>query len=356
MLHEFLTEHRDELIARTRAKVAARQAPRASEEELKHGPPLFLAQLVETLRRTTDPGDAMIASARIHGGELLKKGFTVGQVVHAYGSVCQAVTELAVEKQAPITTDEFRTLNGCLDDAIADAVTEFTRQRERSISAEGTERLGVLAHGLRNKLSAAMLAFEMLKTGAVGVSGSTGAILGRNLQALRDLIDLSLADVRLQSGLGKRDWLFLRELIEELEIDASMEANTRQITLTVSKVDPTLEIDADRSLLAAAVANLLQNAIKFTRPGGHVKLDVLATETRVFLDIQDECGGLPPGASTEMFRPYVQRGDDRSGVGLGLTIARQGIEANGGSIHVRDLPGVGCIFTVELPRQPPRHA
>ena len=85
--------------------------------------------------------------------------------IHDYGDVCQAVTELAVELDAPITADEFRTLNRCLDEAMAEAVTEFGRQRELSISDDETERLGFFAHELRNLLSNAMLAFEVLKSG-----------------------------------------------------------------------------------------------------------------------------------------------------------------------------------------------
>src|SRR5688572_14943469 len=135
MLHEFLTLHRDDIIARTRAKVAVRTAPRPTKAELVNGVPLFLDQLVETLRceeetaaRTTSVD--MAHSAALHGGELRRAGFTVGQVVHGYGDVCQAVTELAIELDSPISADEFRTLNRCLDEAIAQAVTEFARQRE----------------------------------------------------------------------------------------------------------------------------------------------------------------------------------------------------------------------------------
>ena len=106
MLYEFLTVHRDEIVARTRAKVATRMAPRPSEAELEHGVPLFIAQLAETLRCEQDTSvrrtsAEMAQSALKHGGELREAGFTVGQVVHGYGDVCQAVTELAMELEIP---------------------------------------------------------------------------------------------------------------------------------------------------------------------------------------------------------------------------------------------------------------
>jgi hypothetical protein len=87
--------------------------------------------------------------------------------------VCQSITDLAVEKNAPISTDDFRTLNRCLDDAIAGAVTQFGREQNQSTldgeTARGSERAGFLAHELRNVLNTAIMAFEVLKTGNVGV-------------------------------------------------------------------------------------------------------------------------------------------------------------------------------------------
>jgi signal transduction histidine kinase len=154
----------------------------------------------------------------------------IAQVVHDYGGVCQAITELAVEVEASISTKEFRILNLCLDDAIAEAVTEYGRLREH----EGTERLGRLAHELRNGLNTAFLSFEMLKTGSVGVGGSTGAVLARSLQGLRNLIDRELANVRLGAGIHHRETLVVCEFIEDVEVAATMEAKARGLQFSVS--------------------------------------------------------------------------------------------------------------------------
>ncbi|MEO8348247.1 MAG: HAMP domain-containing sensor histidine kinase [Acidobacteriota bacterium] len=350
MLHQFLTTNRSEIIARTRAKVATRSAPRPTDEELENGIPLFLDQLTEALRISTVNTEAIGASAGRHGGKLLRMGFTIAQVVHDYGDVCQVVTAMADETDAAITTDEFHTLNKCVDDAIAEAVTEYTRLRERSQSNEETERLGFLAHELRNRLSAAMLAYAALKTGQVGIAGSTGAVLDRNLRGLRDLIDRSLAEVRVESGKQSRERISVSELVEEIELDASLDANARGVALSVAPVQRGLEVDADRPILAAAVTNLLLNAFKFSRAHGHVSLKTSATRDRVLFEVEDQCGGLPKGESEDLFRPFTQRGPNRKGLGLGLSISRKGIEANGGEVHVRDLPGKGCVFTIDLPR------
>jgi signal transduction histidine kinase len=350
MLHEFLSSNRAAIIARTRAKVAARPAPRATEEELATGIPLFLDQLIETLRPSHTPSDAIAQSAAEHGRNLLKQGFTVAQVVHDYGGVCQAVTELADETRAPITAVEFQTFNRCLDDAIAQAVTEYGQQRERTITEDGRARSGELAHELRNALGAAMLAFETITAGSVGPRGSTAALLGRSLRRLGDLIDSSVAQVRLEAGVRSPERVSMREFIEEVEVGSSMEARARGLTLSVARVEPEVEVKADRQLLTAAVANLLQNAFKFSRPEGHVSLNTSSTPDRVLIEVADECGGLPPGKADELFRRFEQRGRDRTGLGLGLAISRTSVEADGGRIHVRDLPGVGCVFTIDLPR------
>jgi signal transduction histidine kinase len=353
MFHEFLSANRATIIARTRAKVATRPAPKATDEELTHGIPLFLDQIICTLRRPSSSSEAIGESATEHGRDLLRRGFTIAQVVHDYGGVCQVVTELADEQNAPITPAEFQTFNRGLDDAIAEAVTEYALQREQSITEEGRTRSGELAHELRNALGAAMLAFETITTGSVGPRGSTAALLGRSLRRLAELVDSSLAEVRLESGLRAPERVSVRKFIEEVEVGASLEAGARGFTLSVTPPVSGVDVLIDRQLLAAALANLLQNAFKFTRPHGHVSVNAIATPDRVFIEVEDECGGLPPGKVEELFRRFEQRGRDRTGLGLGLSISRRSVEADGGAIRVRDVPPIGCVFTIDLPRLPP---
>lgn len=356
VLDDFVTSNRAAIIARSKARVASRTCPRPSDEELESGIPVFLDQLGKAilLARSSDVIDHVDIgkSASLHGQELLRMGLTIGQVVHDYGDICQVISDLIVEQDATISGDEFRTLNLCLDDAIAGAVTEYARQRERAILDQGTERLGILAHELRNLLNTAMLSFENIRSGRVAAGGSTGLVHGRSLMGLRDLIDRSLADVRLDAGIENLGRMSVAEFIGEIEIGASIQAKARGVRFAVSSVNPALAIDGDRQILAAALSNLLQNAFKFTCGGGTVSLRTRETEGRVLFDIEDECGGLPPGKPEELFRPFEQRGLDRSGVGLGLSICLKAARVHGGEIRVRDLPGKGCVFTLDLPRKP----
>jgi signal transduction histidine kinase len=372
-MHLFLTAHRAELIVRCRAKVASRGIPGTSKRELDHGITIFLDQLIRTLQveATSDPlGSRRVSgasgggrptlsemgeTATAHGRELLEHGYTVEELVHDYGDVCQAITDLAFEKGARIEVDEFRTLNRCLDNAIANAVTEFAYQRDLAAAdvqaAELNERLGYFAHELRNQLSTAMLALAVIRAGNVGIAGATGAVLDRSLIGLKNLIDRSLAEVRMSAGMPAQHTLFsLADFITEVKLAGELEAQLKGCVLLVSNVDPKLAVDADRDLLFSAVGNLLQNAFKFTRPGTEVTLNAYAVADRILIDVADNCGGLPPGDHEAMFRPFTHSDTDKQGLGLGLSIARRSVEANDGLLSVRDVPGTGCVFTIELPR------
>lgn len=357
MLADFVTRNRNAILDGARARVASRASPKPNEEELVHGIPVFLDQLVSALRLAEASAridhQQIAESAGHHGNHLFRMGLSIAQVVHDYGDVCQTITELATNQDARIPSSEFQTLNLCLDDAIAEAVTEFASQRELALSDRGTERLGMLAHELRNLLNTAMLSFQTIASGRVAPGGSTALMHGRSLLGLRNLIDSSLADVRLDAGLKNVERIPIANFIEEVEIGALMQAQARGAHFGVKLLDRTLTVEGDRPLLATVISNFLQNAFKFTRPGGCVTLTARATEDCVFLDVEDECGGLPPGKVEALFRPFTQKGTDRGGLGLGLTICRRAADANGGHIHVRDLPGKGCVFTLELPRAAP---
>jgi signal transduction histidine kinase len=372
MLHEFLAANREDLIRRCRIKVARRFAPEAAPVELEHGIPRFLDQLIKTLQveQTSEPlksirvsgpsgggpaASEIAVTATLHGRELSQKGFTADQVVHDYGDLCQAIMALADERGTPINIDEFRTLNRCLDNGIADAVTEYVFQRDARTESQNTtalnEQLGFLAHELRNLIQTATLAVMAIKAGNVGTTGATGALLDRSLIGMRNLVDRSLADVRLAAGMPSRAQLIsLADFVADVRIAGSLEAKTRGCKFTVGAADPELALDVDRENLLAAVGNLLQNAFKFTHRHTEVTLSAYAAADRIRIDVEDHCGGLPPGGAEEVFLPFKQRGEDRSGLGLGLTIARRSVEADGGVLRVRDVPGSGCVFTIDLPR------
>lgn len=358
MLYEFVTLHRSEIIERCRAKVSSRSVPPATPAEIEHGVPVFLDQLVTALHRGQTGSAEISSSALLHGHDLWVQGLTVSQVVHDYGDVCQSITELAAETNAPITVDEFRLLNGCLDGAIAGAVTEFGRDGAQKLPAESgasvreNQQIGFLAHELRDLIHTITIAFDVVKHGHVGVGGSTSKIIDRSLLRARDLISRSLTEVKFKDGDDKLEELAVPEFVDDLMAGARLEANVRGIRLTLVRGGEGASISADRQVLLTALMNIVQNALKFSRVGATVTVRVRATADRVLVEIQDECGGIAGGNVDKLFEPFHQQNDNRSGVGLGLAFAQRAIESIGGVVSARNLPLVGCVFVVDLPRVP----
>jgi hypothetical protein len=210
MLHEFLTTNRQQIINLCKDKVAKRFEPTESASAKNYGVPLFLEQLVETLKdeQTTHlrnaesgptPAPTKIGrAAAIHGAEMLRRGFRVDQVVHDYGDVCQCVTALAVEQNKTISTDEFRTLNRCLDDAIADAVASFGKAHQTSVERQTQtwqQRLDTFAVEHRRLVDIAVQSFAAIRTGNIGTGGATGALLDHALGELQALTDRDLPEI-----------------------------------------------------------------------------------------------------------------------------------------------------------------
>lgn len=223
MLSGFIQRNRAELIRRCTSRVVVRPMRHATPLQLSNGIPLFLAQLQRMMEAEAHggpmespeipgaaPDDAvshsgMGLSASAHGRKLLDLGYSVDQVVHDYGDLCQAITDLAVESHAPIGEDEFRTLYRCIDNGMASAVSAFTRQRELSLAAKqqatASEREESLRRTLRNALATANYAVAAMEIGNLPVSGSTGSILKKSLEVIRTHVGgPTLGEIRSDTG------------------------------------------------------------------------------------------------------------------------------------------------------------
>jgi signal transduction histidine kinase len=356
MLHEFIAANRATLLEECRRAAAARPQPKTAPHESSYGIPVFLDQLITalTVKRDGLSNSEVGKTATLYGRDLLDHGFTIEQVVRAYGDVCQAVTQLAFETGARIGAAEFHTFNRCLDDAIASAVTEYAKHIAPTgelVSAALNSRLGLLAHELRSYLYSATLTVAAIRAGNVGVSGASGALLDRSLLGMRSLIDRALAEVRVTARVPpQRQAVQLAQFFEKVQLSASFDAQASGAEFTISPVADDIAVYAEPGMLAAAIGNLLSNAFRFTKPHTEVQLGASVLNDRVLINVEDRCGGLSAGAAEVLFLPSVPSDSDRSGLGLGLDVSRCGIEANGGELTVRDVPGTGCIFTINLPR------
>jgi signal transduction histidine kinase len=318
--------------------VALRPTGRPSTADLGYGIPRLITQLAETLRMEETPPRAPYAdvpheisqTAALHGGDLLRRGFTLEQVVHDYGDLCQSITELAHDAHAPITVEEFHTFNRCLDSAIANAVTEFGRQYNKRAAEAAVrtqnDRLAVLATELRTSVNA----------------------LDRSLLRLSDIVERTLAEVRLDHRRQvTTEKIELPAFLERLSVFAMLEAAAKGVDFKVS-TEGALVVDADRELLSSAIAILLQNALRFTPAGGHVTLHTHTISERVAIEIEDECGGLQPTTHAELQQLLHDTGAERDG---GISICRHAVNLTGATLALRELPHQGCRFTIELPKR-----
>jgi signal transduction histidine kinase len=353
-LQSLIVTNREELVARARSRLLKRSSP--ARGNLDTLVPYILATLSWRFGTLNVEGAGTVLPApdpRAYESYLSTDGLTITQIVDDYRDVCNVVMELAAERSAPITSDELCTLHRCLEHAIALDLTAYTARREAVILQNEIERSGVFAHELRNELATAVLSFESIKQSIAEPGIKAGAMHTRSLGRLRELIDRSLVETRLDARVVTLVPVVVAELLEEPAAHAAMEAHTRGLSLSISPVDPAIVVDVDRHLITSALTNVLQNALKFTRPHSLISLITRATATHVYILVEDQCGGLPANAE-HFFQPFEQHSTDRSGVGLGLLIARRAVEANGGHLQVLDLAPRGCRFTIELPRSPQR--
>lgn len=326
-----------------------------SQSELDDNMPTLLVEIIAALRQdataTRDP-QPHSPSANQHAAQRLSMGFDVQEIIREYGILHQAILDLAGDLEHSIDRREHRTLVRCLSNCVATAIGEYQRLRDEEIASNASKHIAFLAHELRNPLQAAAMGISIIRRGPLPESiATTAARVEGALRRLNEHIDHALTESRLK-GLGTPalERIQLDQVITDVVRECQGEADDRGIRLRAEVATPCLEIDADARLLMSAVTNLVRNAIKFTRVGGTVTLRLRTlVGGRCTVDVEDECGGLPPGTVEELFTPFVQRGADRSGFGLGLAIAKQAVEAHRGTLHVRNLPNKGCEFTIDIP-------
>jgi hypothetical protein len=197
-LERFLVDNRTKLIKRIRAQVTTRSSPQPSEAEMDHGVFLFLSQLAMVLRqeqRDSAQNGAADHSANahterratLHGQNLRKCGFTIEHLVHAHRDVCRAVTEWPGGEGATLTFAEFHTLDRCLDDAIAGAVSLWSEERDTSRQQAEEERDSL--REFSSLLGTAIVSFDTLQAGRVGSGGTTAAVFRNCLVEMRFLLD-----------------------------------------------------------------------------------------------------------------------------------------------------------------------
>ena len=223
----------------------------------------------------------------------------------------------------------------------------------RRANAAKSRFLANMSHEFRSPLNGIIGMSELLHSTRLAAEQKEYAeVIQAAAQTLLLLVDDVLDISAIEAGkLQRKQVEFnLHDLVHRLQKMLQPQAAEKRLSLTVGiDEDVPLRLYGDSAHLTQILLNLLHNALKFSHPHGQVSLRAYAIKGRVRIEVEDECGGLPTDKIDELFRPFQQKGADRTGLGLGLTISRRAVAASGGEITVRNLPGKGCIFVIELP-------
>jgi hypothetical protein len=317
--------------------------------------PKFLVEVIAALRADAgEPvvvdGDEHAETARGHGEQRLRLGFSLDAVVREYGALRDAIVTTARELGAHPTFGEMQCVFSSTISGIARAVSEYARQRDAEQQRLHNEHIAFIAHELRNPLASATTAHDILKLqGHIPEGARAGVALARGLLNMQELIDHALSVARVASGIElRREPVQVADLLAEAELVAAGEADAREIRLAV-EIERDVTLSIDRRLMRSALNNIVRNAVKYTARGTTVAIRCRIDGGHVVIEVEDGCGGLPPGKVEAAFAPFVRLTTREPGFGLGLAIAKQALDAHGGTIRVQNLPGKGCVFALELP-------
>jgi signal transduction histidine kinase len=327
-----------------------RQASPSHNDVSSDGIHILVDEIINALKRpagidasSTLPGKTE-AAAKL-GADRQQRAFPIGELALHIGSISDSVGELGARHAMKFSAHEYRVFNQCIDSITSTAVEQFSHQDHDTLEHEAIERVGFLAHELRNSLGTARMSFALLRSGQVGLGSRTADIHERALTRLEQLVEQTLLDARLRARVAQRHVsVNVENLLNEVAVAIPPE---RDVDVTVD-AKPDLEVVTDERLLISAVSNLVQNAVKFSHDAGRVVVRAKRHENAILIEVEDECGGLPPGKTEKLFEPHVQAGANRRGFGLGLAITRQAVERIGGKIFVRNLPNKGCVFAITL--------
>jgi signal transduction histidine kinase len=352
MLSDFMSEHRDTMLAlATKRLRKLREAPPAVERTRENNVSLLFDSVLSALRAHEAEGSGsaprVADGAHISGEQV---DFDIDELVFQYESLCHSVNEAAKEHGVMIPLASQQSLNTALDDCIARTVIEWEREKHKSRGTNEVQRLRFVANELGGALQSAVLSVQALRSGRIPPQGTTADVIERSHARLGALIDNLVTQVSVAERLHeKRARVPLRKLVDEGLARIAADARAKEIGISV-EADRALEIEGVHDLLVMAVTNLLQNAVEFTRPGGSVSVRAKAnTQGLVVIEIEDDRDGAGAHAGERQPTASADTDSDSSGVGLGLLIAQQVVEGHGGAMEVKDLPGRGRVFVVEMP-------
>ena len=251
--------------------------------------------------------------------------------------------------------------------------SDIEEARRTSLALQVADRqkdefLATLAHELRNPLAPIRTAVHLLSLPSAPDSVRTRAveIVGRQVSHMSRLLDdlIDIARITQRRLVLKPEWVPVQQLVDTAMEAAAPLAEAKRHVLSAHVAEPQRRVHADPVRLAQVLSNLLNNAVKYTDPGGRITLDVRSQGPWLVFSVTDSGIGMSAEALGNVFAMFAQEQSaiDRSegGLGIGLALAKGLVELHGGTIHAYSAgPGAGSRFEVRLPEEkraedPPR--
>ncbi len=245
-------------------------------------------------------------------------------------------------------TDELGRLTGVINDMLERLESSFAQMRRFTADA---------SHELRTPLTAIRSVGEVALRGqrdAAEYRGVIGSML-EEVDRLGCLVDRLLTLSRAETGEARLslELVDLRELVVQVTSHLAVLAEEKRQTLEVQPGGAPCCL-ADRSVLRQALINLVDNAIRYTPPGGAIQIRLSESPEEAAIDVADTGPGIDPAAAAHVFDRFYRGPDERSsegsGMGLGLAIAKRAVEVHGGHVTVQSRVGSGSTFRISLPR------
>jgi two-component system, OmpR family, phosphate regulon sensor histidine kinase PhoR len=361
-LASLIVSERETLLTWWREQV--RQLPSAKHLDfptLNDHVPALLDELATAFRdvdEQTIPEALVEGSPPIHGLERYEHGFDIVEVVAEYNILRGCIHDLAEKNGLSLSGKAFHILNRVFDEAIGLAIQTFATQQALEVQRRRDEYLAFVTHDLRTPLNAIALATRILELDTA--TGRTGAdaerilsMLRRNVRHLESLIEKVLkesAHVQTEMGMQLERRMFdLWPLVESVIQDVKPVADTAG-TKVFNRIPQDLGIYADASLLKRIFQNLLANAITYT-PRGEVIIDAREADPSGSIEclVSDNGSGIPKSRLENIFKKLETDPQKQGGIGLGLAIVKSFVEAQGGTVSVETMEGVGTTFRFILP-------
>lgn len=359
-LADLINRHAPEIICRWMVRVEADLRPQVGPIQLRDAMPDYLNRLSTAMSIDTDTqggetrarpqeGSAIWADiAREHALTRVRLGFDIDELVHEFIVLRQVLLDVIYENGIPVECGDVKRLTDLVEAAIAVAVKSYVAARDYAARQKEAEHVAFLIHELRNPLSALGFATRRLR-------GETPRphlwdVVDRNMDRMRSLIERVLQVERLQAGKAQPELreLDLGELLAQPVSAAALAAEDKGLVLR-PEYDPDLLLRVDPDLVEAAVSNVLDNAVKYT-DAGMVRLTAEDAGDHIVLHVWDNCPGLSQEELEVIFEPFERGHSNKPGSGIGLAIARQALEAQGGAIGADSNAERGCHFWISLPK------